>query len=135
MRGFRMKLERPITRNDIAEICHDLEDLFNTSFEPEPINEGGILWSSHPGMGETYKSMRFSCIKNWPWIRGGEKDAWIGDHTVIDIMTDKMSVSLRNEGAEWTLDELEFFADCFERHGFKVYRSTFPSKKMLLAFK
>jgi hypothetical protein len=129
--GFRMKVLRDITKNDIAEICLELDETLNSLFEPEGINEGGIVWSDHRGNGKTYKSIRFRHIKKWPWICGEEKNAWIGDETVLEIDTPKLSTYVKSKDTTWTLDELTIFADCFDRHGFKVYRSTFPSKKEL----
>ena len=46
--GFSVKTKRPITKNDIINLCDVLEsknEYINVChFEPEPITEGGIIF-------------------------------------------------------------------------------------------
>ena len=146
--GFTLKPTRDITKNDLYNICYDLNKYFSTdySFIPEPITEGGILFLKHPNKYNTnraYKSMRFSSQSGrirWPCIdEDNVMNEWKDNNDIIfkkymrNDSNTKIGTFLKAFcGADvWTLEELKIFNRVFEKHGIDSF-SKMPSKKCLI---
>ena len=146
--GFTLKPTRDITKNDIYNICKDLNNYFSTdySFIPEPITEGGILFKKTPNKYNTnkaYKSMRFSSQSgriSWPCINEDEvMNEWKDNQDILfkkymrNDHSTKIGTFLKAFcGADvWSLEELKIFNRVFEKNGIDCF-SKMPSKKSLI---
>jgi len=120
---------RDITKNDIVNICSNLEvgylinNLGIQKFEPEPITEGGIRFKSYDGNGtgkySCYKSIRFSGNNSWPFIDKScpweydDMEMVIPRHSRIDLF-----LKAFHGAPKWTKDEKNIFKMVLTNNGF-----------------
>ena len=145
--GFDLKPKRIITKNDMVNICNDLNNIFDEcTFIPEPITEGGILFfKNKPYIDnaiEPYKTMRFgSCRETkWDWVNPDDVMAkWKDNNDVIftpyirNKSNSKISTFLKAfDGAKpWTQEELIIFKRVFLQNGIET-TTRLPAKKNLI---
>lgn len=134
--GYRLKTSRTITTLDILQLCQDLRDTFNATynsteyeFEPEGISEGGIVFRSLPG--NQYKTMRlgiYQCGK-WPWVN---IQKWKDDPITILQADVEVQTFLKafDDAPLWTLQELKLFEQCFAKIGLQRV-GAYPKKSSL----
>ncbi len=143
--GFDVKAQQPITTKTIVGIVDDLKRLFGNQydFEPEPITEGGILWTQYPGKTDTsYKTMRFhfdSENGKWPWIHTFLQWRNNNAQTIWSNPPNQRGRTPKIEGGTflkaffgapcWTIEEIDKFRSAFEHNGIQCLRN--PAKSNL----
>lgn len=147
--GFTLKAYKEITKNDMINMCKFLEDQYSHScdceFQPEPINEGGILYKFKNNLVDDkllkpYKSVRL-CVsgmwsqKSWPIVSKNYLSEWTGSNDIILDKNDKITLFLKSfYGAPvFTLEELKIWEECFNQIGLKKV-GKYPTKKSLITY-
>lgn len=149
--GYKLKINKDITTNDIAILCEKLTKTFNDhyktneySFVPEKIGGGGILFLHYPNKTEEeYKSFRFtdSSVK-WIWI-DEDYDNVISNWKKKNVLLrkcfynkykDNIYTTLKafDNAPYWTLEELNLFESCFKEIEITVIKNSYPNKKKLI---
>tara|TARA_R110002020_G_scaffold272527_1_gene487645 strand:+ start:108 stop:623 length:516 start_codon:yes stop_codon:yes gene_type:complete len=144
--GFDLKPKRIITKNDMVNICNDLNLIFTDSlFIPEPITEGGILFYKQvPYIKDAkspYKSMRFGGARDTQWYAINDKEVmetWKDNQDIIftpyirNKRNSKISTFLKAfDGAKpWTQEELTIFKRVFFKNDIET-TVRLPAKKRL----
>jgi hypothetical protein len=101
-------------------------------FKPEPISEGGIVFSNFPGYGDgKYKSMRIfiSQYGEYGIIGDDVMDKWKNNNKILCDKGETIDTFLKSfDGAPlWTIEELTIFEKCFNTIGFKR-KDVYPKK-------
>jgi hypothetical protein len=144
--GFDLKPNNNITKNDMVNICNDLNLIFTDSlFIPEPITEGGILFYKNTpyieGAKQPYKSMRFGGGRDTQWYIINSDDVmetWKDSQDIIftpyirNKRNSKVSTFLKAfYGAKpWTQEELIIFKRVFLKNNIET-TARLPAKKNL----
>jgi hypothetical protein len=139
--GYQLILSEPLTKKKLIQLCHELKRAFNDfynstkfSFEPEPITEGGIVFSNYSD--PFYKTMRISphnCHGLYGWIPENVMEEWKENNDILQEPNTKLRTYLKSfHGAPlWTVEELKLFEMCFNKIGIEVL-GEYPSKKSLI---
>ena len=133
--GAEIKLTKPLTRNDFAQICKIIDSKISEyDVCPEGITEGGIEFKSNKG----YKSARLYVYRchnaKYPWVDHlnpydvfeGSDEIWIPRR--LDISNrckyiNSIAVYLKSyEDNKWTNIELKSIIDAFNKYGCKSYK-------------
>ena len=145
-RGFNVKCEKNITKNDIVNMCKSLnnkdEYLNVCEIKPEGITEGGFVYNFKDGNNNRwYKSVRFQknggdTREKWPWINENVMDEWAENNDIIFNENYKFTIFLKSRrGAPlFTIDELKIWEECFNQIGI-IKVGKYPSKKSLISKK
>ena len=133
--GYSLKATTAITKNDIICLCSELNSRYTngTTFEPEPITEGGIKFIFKDN-SSWYKSVRLRlCNKNkWPWITATVMNDWKDNTDILLHEQDKITLFLKSfHGAPvFTIEELQLWEECFNKIGL-VTVGKYPTKNSL----
>ena len=123
-RGFKLTAHTDITEAQMVRLCRDLDEAFDSRFEPEPIGNGFVRWH---GAGE-YKSMRLfrspdprSAHYRWPWVPLDVMQAWEHSERVL-IPKGKYTTCLKafDSAPAWTKEELRKFELCLAKIGMRA---------------
>lgn len=138
--GYNLRTTQPLTKQKLVQLCHALAQAFNTyyqtdefSFEPEPITEGGIVFTNYKSV---YKTMRIFPTKKFSlygWLPSNVMQAWQNDTEVLLEAQSEMGTYLKSfHGAPlWTHEDLKLFEQCFNEFGIQV-SGKYPTKKSLV---
>ena len=142
-RGFTLKTEKNISKDNIITLCNLLESEDNFSdkceFKPEAITEGGIQYKfKNVSNDNWYKSVRLGCynsIGKWYWVNDNYLSEWTGNNDIIFEKNKKFTLFLKSfHGAPlFTLEELKIWEKCFNQIGIKKV-GKYPSKKSLVTY-
>ena len=137
--GFTVSVTRDVTWSDLLDACYALNALLPySSFEPEKVAEGGILFTAWPVIGGgRYKSFRleFDDYPGFQDIRDVPMDTVILHRDCASRRdAPKLQSLLKAFGGApaWTRDEVQAFADVLEcTCGLVPLKTSFPSNRDL----
>ena len=128
--GFTLRVTRDVTWSDLLDACSALNALLPySSFEPEKVAEGGILFTAWPVIGGgRYKSFRleFDDYPGFQEINEVPMDTVIL-HRIRDTMKVRTLLKAFGGAPAWTRDEVKAFADVLEcTCGLVPLKTSFP---------
>lgn len=151
--GPDMSTESPVTTRSIVKIIDSLHAQFGEEYEfvPEPITEGGILFTKWPGKKDgQYKTFRFNFSHTsgkWPWVeRNGQVESWRNSREEVIWSPPRRDAGIKRKKEDqklkgttylkafygapvWTMAELKMFQVALESVGIAIRK--FPSVKRL----
>ncbi len=125
--GYKLFFKNDITKNDIINICLDLNNAFNNiyEFEPEPIGDGFIYFKSFVNTTpQKYKCMRL--MKQYhktEYIPNNVISEWKNNNEVFIKKSlnkkDKYRTFLKAfyNADGWNITELNIFLEVFNKYG------------------
>jgi hypothetical protein len=142
-RGFRLKTEQKITKNDIITMCkllNERDEYINIcEFQPEGISEGGIVFKFKDSFNDIwYKTVRLGVNHGesdgkWYYVKDNVMTEWVNNDDIIFPKNNKFTLFLKSfHGAPlFTVDELKIWEECFNKIGI-IKVGKYPSKKSLI---
>jgi hypothetical protein len=143
-RGFKITCKKGISKKDYIDLCEKISDELNILhklqgdekiiIKPEPITEGGMVFTGN-NIFSNYKSLRHPfCNQKWPLIENQTYDEWKISNEILFPEKFSTQVVLKSfyDSPSWSLEELKIFKNCFEMYDIKC--TNMPSKKSLISF-
>lgn len=135
--GFKFKCTKDLTKADYIAICEQLSAQLNFIINPEPIWEGGFLFTNTKG----FKTMRHHVTLNnkdvkWPWITPNTVFEWKDSQEILWPINSECDTFLKAfRGADiWTLEQLKIFSKVFEFYGIKTKKMPTKTSLKQIAF-
>ena len=147
--GYKLKTTRDVTKREFILLCNMLGDKFNEHyntteyvFAPEPVVEGGIIFSNFntPDVAykktmrlfpETFSPNSYDKGSLYGFIYPNVKETWIYDNSKLIEAGTTLGTCLKSfhNAPAWTKYELMIFKECFSDFG--VVITKVPTKTSL----